>query len=352
MKVNDKHLALLCQDQQCDKAGYVYKRGVFFNTEFKKRWFVLKGNLLFYFKSKAGLTDPTGVIFLEDATVDINPIVSQPNFYYEFTVNFHCGNDHRSYQLATKTKEATDEWVQAIRVAGFSNLKEKLDAIQMELFKAEFCFGIEQVAPEDEAAAAAAAAATAGPADPAAMPAISSLSVKESDSRATENDFMEDQDDSSGDEEHYRNLSTSTLTGSPDRQARVSMEYAGFAEDANQNRKPVGSTELMEKATAAISFRTMLKEVETEQQGAEAALDAGSALNNTATPQPPHRKKLLQRPGQSGAPINPNVFGGPATANTAAAAAVPAPPQRHPSRKLNVNPNNTARPAEASGQLT
>jgi len=29
----------------------------------------------------------------------------------------------------------------------------------------------------------------------------------------------------------------------------------------------------------------MLKEVETEQQGAEAALDAGSALNNTATPQ-------------------------------------------------------------------
>lgn len=53
----------------------MYKRGVFFNTEFKKRWFVLKGNLLFYFKSKAGLTDPTGVIFLEDATVDINPIV-------------------------------------------------------------------------------------------------------------------------------------------------------------------------------------------------------------------------------------------------------------------------------------
>lgn len=30
-------------------------------------------------------------------------------------------------------------------MAGFSNLKEKLDAIQMELFKAEFCFGIEQV---------------------------------------------------------------------------------------------------------------------------------------------------------------------------------------------------------------
>ena len=73
------------------------------------------------------------------------PFRSQPNFYYEFTVNFKCGNDHRSYQLATKTKEATDEWVQAIRVAGFSNLKEKLDAIQMELFKAEFCFGIEQV---------------------------------------------------------------------------------------------------------------------------------------------------------------------------------------------------------------
>ena len=41
----------------------------------------------------------------------------------------------------------------------------------------------------------------------------------------------------------------------------------------------------MEKATAAISFRTMLKEVETEQQGAEVALDAGSALNIRATPQ-------------------------------------------------------------------
>ena len=60
------------------------------------------------------------------------------------------------------------------------------------------------------------------------MPVISSLSVKESDSRATSDDFMEGQDDSSGDEEHYRNLSTSTLTGSPDRQARVSMGCVGL----------------------------------------------------------------------------------------------------------------------------
>lgn len=50
-----------------DKEGYLMKKGEV-NKGFQKRWFVLKGNLLFYFE-KCTDREPLGVIILEGCTV-------------------------------------------------------------------------------------------------------------------------------------------------------------------------------------------------------------------------------------------------------------------------------------------
>ena len=83
MRLNDAHLINLSKaSSHIDRQGWVYKRGErgsaverrflssdiiivagMLNTSFKKRWFVLKGNLLFYFKAPTD-KEPIGLIIL------------------------------------------------------------------------------------------------------------------------------------------------------------------------------------------------------------------------------------------------------------------------------------------------
>jgi len=50
-----------------DKEGWLCKRGEL-NKGYQKRWFVLKGNLLFYFDRKSD-KEPLGVIILEGCSI-------------------------------------------------------------------------------------------------------------------------------------------------------------------------------------------------------------------------------------------------------------------------------------------
>lgn len=50
-----------------DREGWLHKRGDV-NKSWQRRYFVLKGNLLFYFEKK-GDQSPIGVIILEGCTV-------------------------------------------------------------------------------------------------------------------------------------------------------------------------------------------------------------------------------------------------------------------------------------------
>lgn len=50
-----------------DLEGYLTKRGEV-NKSFQRRYFVLKGNLLFYF-DKRGDKEPLGVIIIEGCTI-------------------------------------------------------------------------------------------------------------------------------------------------------------------------------------------------------------------------------------------------------------------------------------------
>jgi hypothetical protein len=68
MKINEKNLAAFASSATpVDREGWLVKRGEV-NKGYQKRWFVLKGNLLFYFE-KRGDKEPVGVIVLEGCTI-------------------------------------------------------------------------------------------------------------------------------------------------------------------------------------------------------------------------------------------------------------------------------------------
>ena len=59
MKLNEKSLSKFASSgAPPDKEGYLHKRGDF-NRGYLKRWFVLKGNLFFYYERR-GEKDPIG----------------------------------------------------------------------------------------------------------------------------------------------------------------------------------------------------------------------------------------------------------------------------------------------------
>lgn len=68
MKINEKNLcAFASSATPVDRDGWLDIRGEVGKT-YQKRWFVLKGNLLFYFDKK-GDKEPVGVIILEGCTI-------------------------------------------------------------------------------------------------------------------------------------------------------------------------------------------------------------------------------------------------------------------------------------------
>ena len=70
MKINEKTLIRFSTSATpSDREGWLYKRGEV-NKSFQRRWFVLKGNLLFYFE-KQGDKEPIGVIILEGCTIEL-----------------------------------------------------------------------------------------------------------------------------------------------------------------------------------------------------------------------------------------------------------------------------------------
>ncbi|XP_024614240.1 sesquipedalian-1 [Neophocaena asiaeorientalis asiaeorientalis] len=67
MKLNERSLAFYATcDAPADNAGFLYKKGGR-HAAYHRRWFVLRGNMLFYFEDAAS-REPVGVIILEGCT--------------------------------------------------------------------------------------------------------------------------------------------------------------------------------------------------------------------------------------------------------------------------------------------
>ncbi|XP_059139515.1 sesquipedalian-1-like [Physella acuta] len=109
-----------------DKEGYLHKKGEL-NKGFQRRWFVLKGNLLFYYEHKADL-EPVGVIILEGCTIEL----AEDMDGFAFLINFGT-NGARSYCLSAKTQEEMESWMKVLSCAGYDYVKLMVSELQSKL---------------------------------------------------------------------------------------------------------------------------------------------------------------------------------------------------------------------------
>ncbi|CAG5129937.1 unnamed protein product [Candidula unifasciata] len=122
--VNEKSLLhLATSDYLTDKEGYLYKKTEL-SKGFQKRWFVLKGNLLFYF-GKKGEREPLGVIILEGYTIELAE--DMENFV--FMINF-TGVESKAYYLGAKSQEMMESWMKILSCAGYDFMKLKILELQ------------------------------------------------------------------------------------------------------------------------------------------------------------------------------------------------------------------------------
>lgn len=86
------------------------------NTSYQKRWFVLKGNLLFY-KERHGEREPLGVIVLEGCSVQLCESEEQHAFSLVFS-----GVGHRTYKFAAEDQKSQESWIKALLSANHEYL--------------------------------------------------------------------------------------------------------------------------------------------------------------------------------------------------------------------------------------
>lgn len=98
MKINEKNMvAFATSATPVDREGWLYKRGEL-NRGYQKRWFVLKGNILFYF-DRRGDKEPVGMIVLEGCTIEL----AEDEEQFGFQIVFH-GPNNRNYALAAESQ--------------------------------------------------------------------------------------------------------------------------------------------------------------------------------------------------------------------------------------------------------
>lgn len=154
MKINEKNLCMFATTPPVDLEGFLNKRGVV-NKSWQRRYFILKGNLLFYFEKK-GDKEPLGVIVLEGCTIGKQCILSaieNRNFptsfwcdsiselaedgeQYSFQIVFH-GMNNRVYFLSAETQETMEQWMKALTCAGYEYMKLMVAELQRQLDEIE-----------------------------------------------------------------------------------------------------------------------------------------------------------------------------------------------------------------------
>lgn len=132
MKINEKNLCMFATTPPVDLEGWLNKRGEV-NKSWQRRWFVLKGNLLFYFERK-GDREPLGMIILEGCTVEL----AEEGEQYCFQILFHGAND-RTYYLSTESQSNMEQWMKALTCAGYDYMKLMVAELQRQLDEIEGC---------------------------------------------------------------------------------------------------------------------------------------------------------------------------------------------------------------------
>ncbi|XP_067163100.1 sesquipedalian-1 [Apteryx mantelli] len=127
MKLNERSLAFYATcDSPADNAGFLYKRGER-HTAYHRRWFVLKGNMLFYFEERES-REPVGVIVLEGCTVELCDSGEE----FAFAIRFG-GAKSRTYVLAAESQAAMEAWVKSLSRASFDYMRLVVRELEKQL---------------------------------------------------------------------------------------------------------------------------------------------------------------------------------------------------------------------------
>lgn len=127
MRINEKNLISFATSKTpIDREGFLGKKGEV-NKNFQKRWFVLKGNLFFYFERK-GDKEPIGVIILEGCTIEL----AENEEYFAFKIVFH-GNGNRIYILCAENQEDMEGWMKVLSCASYDYMKLMVSELQRQL---------------------------------------------------------------------------------------------------------------------------------------------------------------------------------------------------------------------------
>ncbi|NWI18640.1 SESQ1 protein, partial [Crypturellus soui] len=141
MKLNERSLAFYATcDSPADSAGFLYKRGER-HAAYHRRWFVLKGNMLFYFEERES-REPVGVIVLEGCTVELCDSREE----FAFAIRFG-GAKSRTYVLAAESHAAMEAWVKALSRASFDYMRLVVRELEQQLARAQWSSNAER-APE------------------------------------------------------------------------------------------------------------------------------------------------------------------------------------------------------------
>lgn len=114
-----------------EKEGFLLKRGEV-NKGFQRRWFVLKGNLLFYYE-KRGDKEPAGVIILEGCTIEVADCEDVVNYAFQITFPGACT---RTYILSADSQEELEVWMRALSCAPYDYVKLIVAELQNQLEEA------------------------------------------------------------------------------------------------------------------------------------------------------------------------------------------------------------------------
>jgi serine/threonine protein kinase len=92
-----------------DKEGSLRKKGHIVKN-WKLRWFILKGDKLWYFKSKEALDTPLGEIVLTESKCSTTGEKIKKENCFQLT----CGDDGKVFVIQASTKDVMEAWVKAI----------------------------------------------------------------------------------------------------------------------------------------------------------------------------------------------------------------------------------------------
>lgn len=127
MKLNERSVAHYATcDSPPDKTGFLFKKGER-NTAYHRRWFVLKGNMLFYFEERDS-REPIGVIVLEGCTVELCESAEE----FAFAIKFEVAKA-RVYKMAAENQAAMESWVKALSRASFDYMRLVVKELERQL---------------------------------------------------------------------------------------------------------------------------------------------------------------------------------------------------------------------------